>query len=86
MSLRIGMRELREKLAEYLESSYPIEVTRHGKTIGFYIPVPRRQNQSERDAMLEAGRRMQEELARLGITEEELSGDFRNWRRQRDAA
>lgn len=86
MSLRIGMRELREKLAEYLESTYPIEVTRHGKTIGFYIPVPRRQNQSERDAMLEAGRRMQEELARLGITEEELSGDFRNWRRQRDAA
>ena len=30
MSLRIGMRELRAKLAEYLESSTPIEVTRHG--------------------------------------------------------
>ena len=73
MSLRIGMRELREKLAEYLESSVPIEVTRHGRTIGFYIPVPRRPNQSERDAMLEAGRRMQEELARLGITEDELA-------------
>jgi antitoxin (DNA-binding transcriptional repressor) of toxin-antitoxin stability system len=40
MSLRVGMRELREKLADYLESSVPIEVTRHGQTIGFYIPVP----------------------------------------------
>lgn len=86
MSLRIGMRELREKLAEYLESSVPIEVTRHGRTIGFYIPVPRRPNQSERDAMLEAGRRMQEELARLGITEDELASDFKIWRKQQDAA
>jgi len=35
MSLRIGIRELREKLASYLESTVPIEVTRHGQTIGF---------------------------------------------------
>ena len=77
MSMRIGMRELREKLAEYLDSSVPIEVTRHGQTIGFYIPVPKRPNQSERDALLEAGRRMHEELARLGITDEEVAADFR---------
>lgn len=86
MSLRIGMRELREKLAEYLESSVPIEVTRHGQTIGFYIPVPRRPSQSERDALLEAGRRMQEEMARLGISEDELAADFNAWRKQQDAA
>lgn len=85
MSLRIGMRELREKLAEYLESSVPIEITRHGQTIGFYIPVPKRPNQSERDALLEAGRRMQEEMTRLGITEEELAADFTAWRSTQDA-
>jgi hypothetical protein len=80
MSLRIGMRELREQLGNYLESSVPIEVTRHGQTIGIYIPIPKQPGQSERDAMLEAGRRMQEELARLGINEEELMADFKNWR------
>ena len=85
MSLRIDVGELRDKLAEYLESSLPIEVTRHGQIIGFYIPVPKRPNASERDAMLEAGRRMQAELARLGITEEELVADFKAWRRQKDA-
>jgi antitoxin (DNA-binding transcriptional repressor) of toxin-antitoxin stability system len=85
MSLRIGMRELREKLSEYLESSVPIEVTRHGQTIGFYIPVPKRPTQSERDALLEAGRRMQEEMARLGITEDELASDFKTWRKTQDA-
>lgn len=86
MSLRIGVRELRERLAEYLESSVPIEITRHGQTIGFYIPVPKRPTQSERDALLEAGRRMREEMARLGITEEELAADFKAWRKGKDAA
>jgi antitoxin (DNA-binding transcriptional repressor) of toxin-antitoxin stability system len=86
MSVRIGIRELREKLAEYFESSVPIEVTRHGQTIGFYIPVPKKPNQSERDALIEAGRRMQEEMTRLGITEEELVADFKAWRKQQRAA
>jgi len=86
MSLRIGMRELRAKLAEYLESSTPIEVTRHGQTVGFYIPVPKHPNQSERAALIEAGRRMQEEMIRLGITEDELSLDFKAWRKNQNAA
>ena len=86
MSVRIGVRELRERLSEYLESSVPVEVTRHGKTIGFYIPVPKIPTQSERDAMLEAGRRMREELERLGISEEELMTDFKAWRKKQHAA
>ncbi|MBE7421417.1 MAG: prevent-host-death protein [Zoogloeaceae bacterium] len=85
MSLRIGIRELREKLASYLESTVPIEVTRHGQTIGFYIPIPKRPGQSERDALVGAGRRMQEELARLGLTEDELAADFKRWRKGRSA-
>jgi hypothetical protein len=35
--------------------------------------------------MFDAGRRMQEELIRLGITEDELVADFKDWRRSRDA-
>ncbi len=85
MGVRIGIRELRDKLASYMESSVPIEVTRHGQTVGFYIPVPRRPGQAEREALLEAGRRMQAELARLGVTEEELVADFKRWRKARRA-
>lgn len=83
VSVRIRVRELRDKLATYLESSVPIEVTCHGQTIGFYIPVPKRPGQGERDALIEAGRRMQGELVRLGLTEEELVADFRRWRKAR---
>lgn len=86
MALRIGLRELRERLASYLDSTVPIEVTRHGQTIGIYIPIPKQPGQSEREAMLEAGRRMQEELARLGLSEEELVADFKRWRASRHAA
>lgn len=32
---------------------------------------------------LEAGRLMQVELERLGLTEDELSADFKAWRKQR---
>ena len=85
MGVRIGIRELRDKLASYMESTVPIEVTRHGQTVGFYIPVPRRPGQAEREALLEAGRRMRVELARLGLTEEELVADFKRWRRARRA-
>jgi len=80
MSLRMGMRELREQLGNYLDSSVPIEVTRHGQTIGIYIPIPKQPNHAERDAILEAGYRMQAEMARLGIGESELMEDFKKWR------
>jgi len=49
------------------------------------LPVPTRPGQGERDALLEAGRRMQGELARLGLTEEELVADLRRWRKARGA-
>lgn len=86
MSIRIGVRELREKLAEYVESTVPIEVTRHGQTIGFYIPVPKQPGQSERAAFLAAGQRMQQECARLGIGEDELLAGFNEWRKLENAA
>jgi antitoxin (DNA-binding transcriptional repressor) of toxin-antitoxin stability system len=86
MTQRIGVRELREKLSSFLESSEPIEVTRHGQTIGFFIPIPRRPGQAEREVLLEAGKRLDEELIRLGLKEDELLEEFKQWRHQRDHA
>ncbi len=84
MIQRVGVREPREKLSSFLESSESIEVTRHGETIGFFIPIPRRPGQAEREALLEAGKRMDEELIRLGLKEDELLEEFKQWRQQRD--
>ena len=69
-----------QQLASHLETVTPIEVTRHGRTVGLYVPLPQGSDQSERERLLEAGRLMQAELQRLGLTEEELADDFKNWR------
>jgi antitoxin (DNA-binding transcriptional repressor) of toxin-antitoxin stability system len=82
MTQRVGVRELREKLSTFLESSVPVEVTRHGQTIGFFIPIPKRPGQAEREALLEAGKRLDEELIRLGLKEDQLLEEFKAWRRQ----
>ena len=47
------------------------------------MPLPQQANLSDRDKVLEAGRLMQAELERLGLSEDELSADFRAWRKGR---
>jgi antitoxin (DNA-binding transcriptional repressor) of toxin-antitoxin stability system len=84
VAVRVGIRELRAKLASHLESVTPLEVTRHGRTIGLYVPLPQEAQQDERQRLLEAGRLMQAELERLGLSEEELSADFKAWRQRRN--
>ncbi len=80
MTQRIGVRELREKLSLFLESTETLEVTRHGQTIGFFIPIPKKSGQDQRKALVEAGKRMDDELIRLGLKEDELLAEFKQWR------
>src|SRR5271168_1783888 len=78
---KIGMREFRDKLATYLlESDAPLAITRHGDTVGYFIPTRRKRNETERAALKEAAGRWQEVLAAEGIGEEEALRDFQQWR------
>jgi len=36
---KIGVREFRSELPKYLYGETPVEVLRHGHTVGFYFPV-----------------------------------------------
>jgi antitoxin (DNA-binding transcriptional repressor) of toxin-antitoxin stability system len=77
----VGIREFRENLAAYLlESNAPVAITRHGDTIGYFIPARRRRSETERAALREAAARLDELLAAKGITEEEVVADFKRWR------
>ncbi|MBL8230242.1 MAG: hypothetical protein JNL98_17260 [Bryobacterales bacterium] len=79
--VRIGIREFREKLATYvLESDTPVAITRHGDTVGYFIPARRRRTDEERAAPKEAAERLDTLLAAKGITEDELVADFKLWR------
>ena len=80
-TLKVGIREFREKLATYLlQSDKPLAITRHGDTIGFYLPARRGRSEAERSALRQAATRLQEMLAAEGITEDEILADFKRWR------
>ena len=36
---KVGIRELRQKLAAYLNSDRPLAIQRRGKIIGYYVPA-----------------------------------------------
>ena len=78
----IGIREFRENLAEILlDSSTPIAITRHGETIGFYIPARRKRTDEEKAALQLAKKRLDEILAAQGVSEDEVIEDFKRWRK-----
>ncbi len=52
-TLKVGMREFRDNLATYLlESETPVAITRHGDTVGYFIPARRRRSVSVRATAL----------------------------------
>jgi PHD/YefM family antitoxin component YafN of YafNO toxin-antitoxin module len=78
---KVGIREFREKLATFLlDSDEPVAITRHGDTVGYYLPARRGRSEMEREALKEASSRLQAMLAAQGISEEEIVRDFRHWR------
>jgi PHD/YefM family antitoxin component YafN of YafNO toxin-antitoxin module len=80
-TLKVGIREFREKLAAcLLESEEPVAITRHGDTVGYYIPARRKRSTRERSALKEATARLQQMLRAEGISEEEILNDFKTWR------
>jgi PHD/YefM family antitoxin component YafN of YafNO toxin-antitoxin module len=80
-TVKIGIREFRDKLATYLlESDAPVAITRHGDTVGYYLPARRKRSDTERAALQEAAARFQEMLAAEGVSEDEVVADFQRWR------
>jgi antitoxin (DNA-binding transcriptional repressor) of toxin-antitoxin stability system len=80
---KVGIREFRENLSCYLESKTPVAITRHGATIGIYVPTKPKPRQADLEALRAAGEKMQSLIAAAGTTEDELVADLKNLRRER---
>jgi hypothetical protein len=74
-------REFRENLAGYLESDKPLAITRHGETLGFYIPAQKRSPKAELQAMRAAAKDLDEMISSWRATEDELMDEFKQIRR-----
>lgn len=80
-TVKVGMREFREKLADYLESGTPLAITRHGETLGFYIPAQKRSRKFELDAMRAAAKDLDRMILSWGASEDELMNEYKEIRR-----
>ncbi|TAL42299.1 MAG: type II toxin-antitoxin system Phd/YefM family antitoxin [Methylovulum sp.] len=77
METKVGVKEFRAHLPSYLESVSPIAITRHGETIGYYIPARQGRNQAELDALKQAAAKLEAMMSDLGASEDDIVADFK---------
>lgn len=80
METKVGVKEFRANLPSYLESVSPIAITRHGETIGYYIPAHQGRNQAELDALKQAATKLEAMMADLQVSEDDIVADFKTRR------
>ena len=82
-TLKVGIREFRDKLSTYvLESDAPVAITRHGDTVGYFLPARRKRTDADRAALEEAAAKWQGVMDAHGIDEEEFVAEFKRRRKQ----
>ncbi len=73
---QVGVREFRDRASQFLAGGEVLTIERHGKTIGFYIPVITGPTDESRRALEQLEQAVARVLAGGAITEEELSGNL----------
>jgi len=79
-TVKVGIRELRENLAGYLESGTPLAIMRHDETLGYYIPARKRSRKAELEAMRAAAKDLDEMIASWGASEDDLMEEYKGIR------
>jgi antitoxin (DNA-binding transcriptional repressor) of toxin-antitoxin stability system len=79
-TVKVGVREFRENLAGYLESGKPLAIVRHGETLGYYVPAQKRNPKAELEALRAAAKDLDQMIASLGSSEDELMEEYKGIR------
>jgi antitoxin (DNA-binding transcriptional repressor) of toxin-antitoxin stability system len=69
----VGIREFRDKASQYLASKEAIAVKRHGKLVGFYIPVEQSDEIEIQRALQRLNQTVETALAESGMDEAALA-------------
>ncbi len=75
--LKVGVREFRAHLPQYILTSVPVAITRHGETVGYYIPTRHHIEKAEIDYLKQAALALEKLLVSHGVSEDELFLEFR---------
>ena len=82
---KVGIREFRAGMAEFIASSTPVAVTRHGQTIGYFIPT---HGQAEADiaSLKKASKTLDRLLAAKSIDVDAVVAEFKTARKRASTA
>jgi N-methylhydantoinase B/oxoprolinase/acetone carboxylase alpha subunit len=78
---KVGIREFRSGLADYIASDSPVAVTRHGQTVGFFIPA-KADLSADLAALQSAAAKLDALIDEQGLDVEDLMDDFKSARRE----
>ena len=78
---KVGIREFRADLAGFIASSTPVAVTRHGQTVGYFIPTQGEQTNALA-TLHQAGQMLDAMLASASVEVEEVVTEFKAQRRK----
>jgi hemerythrin len=77
MLQKIGMRDFRDNLAKYLNSTSPVAILRHGQTIGYFFPTQLKPDEADKESLRRAAEKLDKLLQEHGIEEDEMVAEFR---------
>jgi antitoxin (DNA-binding transcriptional repressor) of toxin-antitoxin stability system len=69
----VGIREFRDKASQYLASREAVAVKRHGKIVGFYIPVEQSEEIEIEQALQRLNQTVETAIAESGMDEATLA-------------
>ena len=78
---KVGIREFRAGIAEFIASSTPVAVTRHGQTIGYFIPT---HSQAEADvtSLKKASKTLDRLLSAKSVDVDAVVAEFKTARKR----
>jgi antitoxin (DNA-binding transcriptional repressor) of toxin-antitoxin stability system len=68
----VGVREFKDKATALLGAGETLVIERHGKPVGFYIPMVAKDRAAGREALERLGETIEAILERTGLTEDDL--------------
>lgn len=68
----VGVREFKDQATSMMNSMETLVIERHGKPIGFFVPVDAKDRKQGRAALGRLGRAVDDVLSSTGLDEEQL--------------
>jgi antitoxin (DNA-binding transcriptional repressor) of toxin-antitoxin stability system len=79
----VGVREFRDKATSLMSMGETLVIERHGRPIGFFIPIKPKDPVARKKAADELHKTIQDILAKTGMTEDELAAEWDRLGRER---